>query len=102
MKDKSLLADIAAASRPAPSPRPRWRAPVLLFRPIRPATYVKRMARIIVNVATVEFGEEILRRDMQVIERGLLDAGVDAAVVRQEVRSLEASIRREIWELVLR
>lgn len=103
MKNKSKLAEIAAAARAgeAQHERARWRAPVLLFRPIRPQSYVARLARIVVNAATVEFGEEILRRDMQHIERSLVDAGADAALVKREVRSLEALIRRAIWELVL-
>lgn len=103
MKNKSKLVEIAAAGRTgaAQPERARWRAPVLLFRPVRPQSYVRRIARIVVNAATAEFGEEILRRDMQVIERGLVDAGADAALIKKEVRSLEASIRREIWELVL-
>lgn len=103
MKNKSKLIEIAAAGRTGgvQPERARWRAPVLLFRPIRPQSYVDRMARIIVNAATAEFGEEILRRDMLHIERGLVDAGADAAQVKREIRLLEASIRRAIWELVL-
>ncbi|RXG92278.1 hypothetical protein [Bradyrhizobium vignae] len=103
MKNKSKLIQIATAARtegPEPT-RARWRAPVLLFHPIRPQSYVDRMARIVVNAATAEFGEEILRRDMQHIERSLVDAGADAALVKREVRALEASIRRAIWERVL-
>ena len=103
MKNKSKLVEIATAARTgaAQSERSRWRAPVLLFRPIRPQSYIERIARIVVNAATAEFGEEILRRDMQHIERGLVDAGADAEMVKREVRSLETSIRQAIWELVL-
>ena len=93
---RTSSADAPAATPPGPP-----KAPVLIFLPLRPRSYVAKLARIVVAAKTAEFGETILQRDVKVITQDLLQAGADPEVVKREVRGLEASIRAEIWRTVL-
>lgn len=108
MSDRSKVAGLVGEIRsgvgvPASSvaARPRSDATILIFRPIRPQRYVERMARIVVDAPSREFGEMILQRDMQLIEKDLLRVGVVTATARREMRTIEAAIRSQIWRLVL-
>ena len=105
---KSIVGDVrpnsaekSAASGPAPVlinftfPRK-----VLLFTPIKPPEYVRRIARIVLEHAA-EDGERFLRREMVVVTQNLLATGADPAVVHREVRKLETAIRTELWHLVM-
>lgn len=98
MNNKSKIASISRELRPVG----RRKAPVLIFRPLRPWTYIQRMARLVVEAKSAEFGESLLRRDMEVIAQGLVEAGADPGLVKKEVCSLEAAIRAQIWMLILR
>lgn len=99
--ERGRLITITSADRPSRAPPARPAALIFIFRPIRPRRYVERMARVIVGAKTAEFGEKLLQRDMLVIEQDLLRAGADDVVAKREVRGLEASIRAEIWRIVL-
>lgn len=105
MTDKSKIARLIGEARPdnhKPVAEPtRPRASVLIFSPIRPRRYVSKMARIIAGARTKEWGEELLRRDMALIRKDLLEAGADPAAVHREVGALEGAIRAELWRIVL-
>lgn len=73
---------------------------VALFVPIKPPEYVGRIARIVLGYESAE-GEWFLGREMTVVAENLIATGADPTAVKREVRKLEASIRREIWEKVM-
>ncbi|MDH2341500.1 DUF6074 family protein [Bradyrhizobium sp. SSUT77] len=66
----------------------------------RGAEYVKRHVAFVVGL-DAERGEQHVQRNLDAIRRRLAEIGVDRDDADREVRTIEAAVRREIWQQVL-
>jgi hypothetical protein len=77
------------------------RAKVLLLRGrFRDAAYVRTHVGYVVDMGA-ERGEQHIVRNLDCIRRNLDEMGVDRNVIDQEVRSIEAAVRAELWRQIL-
>jgi len=73
---------------------------VLLPGRFRGAEYIKRHVSYVVAM-DAERGEHHVQRNLVAIRRRLDEMGVDRSDADREVRTIEAAVRREIWQQVL-
>ncbi|WJR74914.1 DUF6074 family protein [Bradyrhizobium sp. NP1] len=66
----------------------------------RGSDYIKRHVEYVLT-RDAEQGEQHVRRNLGAIRRTLEEMGVDQAAIDAEVRSIESSVRAEIWRQVL-
>jgi hypothetical protein len=76
------------------------RAKVLLKRPYRDGEYVRRHVGYVVEMGAEE-GEAHIVRNLNCIRRNLEEMGIDRGVIDQEVRSIGAAVRAELWRQIL-
>jgi hypothetical protein len=111
MTEKSL-ARLVHETRRELAPEPRREAPrlpvkidlpgakVLLKRPYRDAAYVKRHVAYVLTRGA-EQGETHIAQNLNCIRQNLEEMGIDSDVIDQEVRSIAAAVRAELWRQVL-
>jgi hypothetical protein len=77
------------------------RAKVLLIRGrYRDAAYVKRHVAYVLTRGA-EQGETHIAQNLNCIRQNLEKMGIDSDVIDQEVRSIAAAVRAELWRQVL-
>jgi hypothetical protein len=72
------------------------RCDVIPFPPFRPRQYVEELARQMLSVDQ-HAAENILSRDLRIIEEDLIGAGADPGAVQRALVSLERGVRAELW-----
>jgi hypothetical protein len=75
-------------------------AKVLLKRPFRNAAYIRRHVASVLK-QDAERGEQHILRNLLCIRRNPEDMAVDQDVIDQEIRSIEAAVRAELWRQIL-
>jgi hypothetical protein len=112
MTEKSLARLVHEAKREL-APAPRRAAPrlpikidlpgakVFLLRGrYRDAAYVKRHVAYVLTRGA-EQGETHIAQNLNCIRQNLQEMGIDSDVIDQEVRSIAAAVRAELWRQVL-
>lgn len=113
MIERSALTRLVHDAKRELLPAPRSEAPrlhikidlprsnvVLLPGHYRGADYIRRhVAHVLTRGA--EQGEAHIVRNLNCIRENLEEMGIDSDAIDQEVRSIEAAVRAEIWRQVL-
>ncbi|MGY4355540.1 hypothetical protein ACVWZR_004586 [Bradyrhizobium sp. i1.3.1] len=101
---REVRPDASSNSEDAPRLRIRIAEPkakvMLLPGRFRGAEYVKRHVAFVVGL-DAERGEQHVQRNLDAIRRRLAEIGVDRDDADREVRTIEAAVRREIWQRIL-
>lgn len=112
MTERSALTRLVQEARRKLAPAPRSEEPrlhinierptarVLLKRPYRDAAYVRTHVGYVVDMGA-ERGEAHIVRNLNCIRQNLEEMGIDGNIVDQEVRSIEAAVRAELWRQIL-
>lgn len=63
--------------------------------------YIRRLACSMANVSPARF-EAMLYRELRSLRDALVEAGVAHPLIEEQLASLDANIRRELWGMLLR
>jgi hypothetical protein len=96
---REIAPDCASSPEVHPITGPKTKVLLLRGR-FRGADYVKRHVAFVIGL-DAERGEQHVQRNLDAIRRRLDELGVDRDDADREVRTIEAAVRREIWQQTL-